>query len=122
MKKGLLALGVGALLLMTGCSQRLGEFTVASTKNVANLKTTEATADKHTEGETCIHTVIIFPFGNFQNRIQEAMDDAIENAKEKGIEGDLLLNARIYRSSWYIPFIYGQDCIKVEGDLVKVKQ
>ena len=121
MKKSLLALGVGALLLMTGCSQRMGEFTVASTQNVSDLKTTPPTPDTHVEGESCIHYITFIPVGNFQNRIQEAMDDAIMNGKKKGINGDLLLNARIYHKHWWL-LLYGQDCWVVEGDLVKVKK
>ena len=122
MKKIMLAASMGTMLLMTGCSQRLGEFTVASTKNVSDLQTTPTTPKAHTEGETCINTILIFSFGNRQNRIQEAMDNAINNGKKRGIQGDLLLNSRIYWNDWYIPFIYGRNCITVEGDLVKVKK
>jgi len=120
MKKSLIALGLGALFLMTGCSQRMGEFTVASTQNVSNLKTTETTPNTHVEGKSCIHYITFIPVGNFQNRIQEAMDNAIMNGKKKGINGDVLLNTRIYHRSWWA-ILYGQDCWIVEGDLVKVK-
>ncbi len=120
MKKALLGLGLGAMLLLTGCSQRMGEFTVASTQNVSNLKTTEPTPSSHVEGESCIYFITFIPFGNFQDRIQEAMDDAIMNGKKKGINGDVLLNTRIYHRHWWA-LLYGQDCWIVEGDLVKVK-
>jgi len=121
MKKSVIALGLGALFLMTGCAQRLGEFTVTSTQNVANLKTTPATPNNHVRGESCIHYVLFLPFGNFQNRIQEATDNAIMNGRKAGIDGDLLLNTRIYVRNWSA-LVYGQNCVIVEGDLVKVKK
>ena len=64
--------------------------------------------------------ITFIPFGNFQNRIQEAMDNAINNGRKKGINGDVLMNARIYHKSWWA-LLYGQDCWIVEGNLVKVK-
>jgi len=121
MKKSVIALGLGTLFLMTGCAQRLGEFTMSSTQNVKNLETTEVTADNHVKGESCIHSVLLIPFGNFQNRIQEAEDNAIMNGRKKGLDGDLLLNTRIYSKSWTF-VLYGQNCVIVEGDLVKVKK
>ena len=122
MKKLLLTIGLGSMFLMTGCTQRLGEFTVSSTQNVKNLETTSPTVNNHVKGESCIHYITIFPVGNFQNRIQEAEDEAIMNGRKAGVEGDLLLNTRIYVKHWYIPLLYGQDCVIVEGDLVKVKK
>jgi len=119
MKKELLLGGLVAGLLFTGCAQRLGDFTVASTKNVANLKTDPVT--HHVKGESCIHYVLFLPFGNFNDRIKEAMDDAIDNGRKKGYNGDLLLNTRIYHKTW-TTLIYGQDCIIVEGDLTKIKK
>ena len=121
MKKILIGVSIGALFLLTGCAQRMGEFTVASTQNVSNLKTTEVTQKSHVEGESCIHYITFIPFGNFQNRIQEAMDNAIINGRKKGIDGDILLNTRIYHKSWWLG-LYGQNCWIVEGDLVKLEK
>lgn len=71
-------------------------------------------------GDSCITTVIIFPIGNKDDRIQRAMDNSIKNGHSKGLDGDLLVNVRIDRRDWYIPLLVGQDCIEVEGDLVKI--
>ena len=48
------------------------------------------------------------------------MDNSIKNGHSKGLDGDLLVNVRIDRRDWYIPLLVGQDCIEVEGDLVKI--
>jgi hypothetical protein len=48
------------------------------------------------------------------------MDEAIHNGQKLGVDGDLLVNVRIDQGWWTI-LVYGQDCIQVEGDLVKIK-
>ena len=111
------------ILSLSGCSQRLGQFTAASTQNVRNLNYNLADNTKvKAEGDSCISTVIIFPIGNQDDRIQRAMDDAIKNGHTKGLDGDLLVNARIDVTSWYIPLLFGQNCVTVEGDLVKISK
>lgn len=110
---------VALMLSLSACSVRLGQFTAASTNNVRGLDySIENSTSAKTEGETCIHTVILFPFGDHGDRIQRAMDNAIKNGRDAGIDGDLLVNVRIDMNRWYIPLIYGQDCMVVQGDLV----
>jgi hypothetical protein len=110
-----------AVLSVTACSTRMGQFTAASTMNVRNLEyNIDNNSMARTEGESCIHTVIIFPVGSVDDRIQRAMDDAIQNGRKNGLDGDLLVNARINLEHWYFPLVYGQNCITVEGDLVSV--
>jgi hypothetical protein len=110
-----------AVLSVTACSTRMGQFTAASTMNVRNLEyNIDNNSMARTEGESCIHTVIIIPIGSVDDRIQRAMDDAIQNGRNNGLDGDLLVNARINLEHWYVPLIYGQNCITVEGDLVSV--
>ena len=106
---------------LTGCSHRLGDFSVASSKNVPNM---QYTADSSTkiEGESCTKIIIFFPIGEGDARIQRAMDNAIENGHKKGLKGNLLVNARIDSSFWYIPYVYGEDCVSVKGDLVEVNK
>jgi hypothetical protein len=115
------ALGSILILNLTGCSQRLGQFTAASTQNVRNLNYNISDNTKvKAFGDSCITTVIFFPVGNQDDRIQRAMDDAINNGHSKGLDGDLLVNARIDLTAWYVPFLVGQNCVTVEGDLVKI--
>ena len=109
---------LAAVLFISGCATRLGQFTVASTYNVADLEYSTATKQR-TEGETCIHILLFLPFGHSDDRLQRAVDDAIRNGQENGSDGDLLVNVRIDQSVWTM-LLYGQDCVKVEGDLVKV--
>jgi len=116
-KKGLLAVAAIAVLGFSGCSTRLGNMTVVSTNNVDGLSA-HVTKDVRTTGESCLKTYILFTFGDFQNRLQIATDNAIDNGHAKGIKGDVLVNAKIDVSHWYIPLIYGQNCLTVQGDLI----
>lgn len=50
-----------------------------------------------------------------------SLADAIEKALERG-NGDLLVDARVERISWYIPFLYGEFGWKVSGDVVQVRK
>ncbi|GAM66954.1 hypothetical protein JCM19236_3284 [Vibrio sp. JCM 19236] len=55
------------------------------------------------------------------------MDDAIRNGQSQGIDGDLLVNARIERKTEYEEsgniFIVKKrfECVMVKGDLVKIE-
>lgn len=112
---------ITSLLMVVGCSTRLGQFTAASTMNVRNLdySLADQTTAK-TSGDSCIHIVLFFiPIGDFNDRIQRAMDDAIQNGRDRGLDGDLLVNTRIDNTAWTAG-IYGQNCITVEGDLVTI--
>lgn len=114
---------ISMVMLLSACSVRMGQFTAASTHNVRGLDySIDSGTVTKTEGETCIHTVIIFPIGKFDDRIQRAMDNAINNGRSSGIDGDLLVNVRIEMNKWYLPLIYGRDCMRVEGDLVHLNR
>jgi hypothetical protein len=116
MKKTLLALSIGALLF-SGCTHRLGNMTVVSTNNIDGLKA-EVKSEQRIIGESCNYTAIIFPFGDFENRLQIATDKALDNGHNAGLKGDVLVNAKIDVNAWYIPFIYGQNCLRVQGDMI----
>lgn len=65
--------------------------------------------------------------GPKDNLLQRAMDDAIRNGQAQGIDGDLLVNARIERKTEYQEsgeiFVVKKrfECVVVEGDLVKIE-
>ena len=111
------ALALSMIIGFSGCSTRLGNMTVVSTNNVNGLNT-KVTDKNRVQGESCIHTAIIFPFGDFENRLQIATDNAIDNGHKAGLTGDVLTNAKIDINHWYIPLIYGENCMVVKGDLI----
>lgn len=114
---------VFSCVTIVGCStnHRLGQFTAASTNNVRNLNYDIESATKvRTEGKTCIKSVLGFAWGDVEDRLQLAMDDAIISGQNSGLDGDLLVNVRISEKySNYV--VYGSSCLTVTGDLVKIK-
>lgn len=119
--KMLFLLLAGSVVLFTGCSQRMGQFTAASSKHVQNLNY-NSDAKAMVEGKECNHIFLIFPIGKQDDMIQRAMDNTIEEANNKGIKGSLLVDTRLDYSHWYIPLIYGQNCVNVKGSLVELNK
>ena len=120
MKRKILVLSVGILgvILLSGCSTKLGNFTAASTQNVRNLDySIENKTKQSVKGQSCIHQVLFVPVGHSDDRLQRAMDSAISAGQNKGLDGDLLVNVRISHRVWSVG-LYGQNCIEVKGDLV----
>ena len=112
------ALGIG----FTGCTTSLGDFTVASSNNVRNLNySIENKTRAKTEGTACARSILFFPINQQDDLLQRAMDNAISNGHDKGLDGDLLVNARItYEPTSFL--IYNDLCYTVKGDLVKINQ
>jgi len=103
----ILGLVFGAsLILVQACTTRLGDFTVLSTKNVdvSGLKP----GDRYS-GEDCVNLLFaMIPLGtvNWKN----AMDQGLERGK-----GDVMVDIVLTQTSWAIPYIFGQQCIVIEG-------
>ena len=109
-------LGLGVLLLLTvlflGCSIRVGDFTVASTKNIGQL----SMKGDSVEGEDCSSYFLIFNVkGPTEPNVKTAVDRALERAK-----GDVLVDAVIWRTA--IPaIIFNQLCFRVEGKVARAE-
>ena len=116
MKKIIFA-SVAIGILFGGCSSRLGNMTAVSTHNINGLQA-KVEPKQHVKGESCRYTALIIPFGDFQNRLQIATDNAIANGHKAGVNGDTLINVKIDVSDFAIPLVYGKNCMVVEGDLV----
>ena len=110
-----------AILFFTGCTHRIGNMTVVSTNNIDGLKA-EVTSKTRVYGESCNYVAIVIPFGDFSNRLQIATDDAIDNGHKAGIKGDTIINAKIDVNTWYIPLLYGRNCMRVKGDLIQMSE
>jgi len=109
-------IAIGILIGFSGCTTRLGNMTVVSTNNVDGLAA-DVKTEQRVEGKSCNHAFLIIPWGDFQNRLQIATDNAIDNGHKAGIQGDVLINAKINVTSW-TALIYAQNCLTVKGDLI----
>ena len=113
-------LGIALTLGFTGCSRSLGQFTVASSNNVRNLDySVENKTKAVTQGEACARSILFFPINQQDDLLQRAMDDAINNGHNQGVDGDLLVNVRITYEPTAL-LIYNDLCYSVKGDLVKI--
>jgi hypothetical protein len=95
---------VAAALSLSGCVQRIMDFTVISSKNVD----IPGIRGEKVSGEDMKSIVIVFPTG------QPSIKAAVDQALEKG-NGDVLLDGVISSKMWYIPYVYGQAGFVVEG-------
>lgn len=123
-------------LAISGCvshpdvNERLGQFTAASSFDIRNLdyEKSQNTAT-FVEGKACYKVnpqTLIYESGPKDNLIQRAMDEAIREGQKNGIDGDLLVNARIERKTEHRQgdnvFLKDRyECIFVSGDLVRIK-
>jgi hypothetical protein len=93
---------------LVGCSVRMIDFTIISTKNVDLSKAGSFTRAKdRAVGEDLVHIIIIIPTG--VPNMKEATDRAIESVKG----GVALVDGVLYSKAWWI--LYGQQSYVIEG-------
>jgi len=99
------------VIVLSGCATR-SDFTAISSKNVnlSNIQIDRSRLKGRTTGEDCQHIIILFPTGG-PPTLDEALDKALETK-----QANLLLDAVVNWNSFYIPYVYGETCWKVEGD------
>jgi len=99
------------LFLGSGCSTRVADLTLVSTKNIDLSNTTiDLKKGKRTKGEDCVF-VFLFPFG--LPNLEEAIDDALEKA-----HGNVMVDQVSYYKNK--SFLIGQSCIEVEGTVLNI--
>lgn len=100
-----------ALLAVAGCATR-SDLTAVSTKNVKldPLRLDPARSKGRVSGQDCTYIIVIIPTGG-PPTIDEAIDRALES---KG--ANLLTDAVIRYDYFFIPYIFGRNCWRAEGD------
>jgi len=98
------------VVILSGCSQRMIDFTIISSKNIDLSRGADfKRLPNRVKGEDRKSIIILFPTGT--PNAKEAMDKAIESIP--GAVG--LVDGVITQHSWYIPYIYGEAWFEVEG-------
>lgn len=111
MKKNLiLAVSAGLLIALQGCTHRLTDFTVISTKNypVDHSNVELKKAPERVKGVDRAHVILFIPTGI--PNMKEAIDKAIE--KYPGAVG--LADGVVKKKEWWA-LLYGQNSYIVEG-------
>jgi hypothetical protein len=101
---------VASVLLSGGCVQRIGDFTIASTKNVAYNPSPDR---RGVEGQHCATRLLgLIPLGSFLPNLEEAVDDAMAQVPD----GNTMTNVVTYMHVW-TAIIVNQQCYRVKGDV-----
>jgi len=106
-----------AVIASLGCSARLIDFTVLSSKNA---RVEGEVYGKRTEGKDCAGLLLgLIPVtGRFQPNMKEAVDRAIEKA---GVGYDALIDG-VVDNQVLLLFVYNQSCYIVEGTPINTKK
>lgn len=110
MKNVISGIAIAALLLSTGCTTRFVDFTTISSKNIDMSRGAEFVRGKQrVTGEDKARIIVFIPTG--RPDAKEALDRAIESTPG----AVALLDGVISTKWWYIPYVYGEQTILVEG-------
>ena len=99
-----------ALVMLSGCTTRIGAFTFASTKN---LGVAYAPLQTKVEGEDCVTIILFIPLGTLNPNIQDAVDRAVEQVPN----GDMMTNVTLTEDLLFT-LVYNRVCVRVTGDVV----
>lgn len=103
-----------AATCLAGCTERLADFTLISTRNVdLSNAVVDVRKGQRVKEEDCIPIILIFPLG------RPDLETAVDNALQSG-RGNIMVDQVLYRRSWYIPLLFGQECLVAEGTVVNV--
>lgn len=99
---------IAAAILASGCTMRVADMTIGSTKNY-NINSTKFVKGKRVTGEDK-YPVILFPLGI--PNVKTAMDNAIEQ------DGCAVALSDVVVSQLNHSFLFGSVGYRIEGDLV----
>jgi hypothetical protein len=105
---GFVLFAVAITVLFVGCTQRIGDFTLISTKNV-DIGGKYKKVDGRFEGTDAKAEILGIPLGIPD--LKQAVDNCIESGK-----GELISNAVVEFNYWSI-ILYGQRKYIVKGDV-----
>lgn len=107
--KQILSIVLLTSFFVSGCSYRVVDFTIISTKNVDLSKAGTFTRGKtRNEGKDVAHVVVGFAIG------RPSMKEAIDRALEQTPGAVALVDGVVYSKAWGA-LIYGQNIMIVEG-------
>lgn len=100
-----------ALVAISGCTTRIGDLTILSTKNIPAETTI---IRENVQGKECANIVLLLiPIGTMNPTIDGAIDDALD--KVSG--ADALIDVTIESYAW-TAILFTQSCVTVEGTAI----
>lgn len=108
MKKLLLLTTI--VILLSGCTQKVFDFAILSTKKIDFSKAQYLErSSQRVEGIDKVYIIIFIPTG------QVDVEQAIDNAINKIPNCVALLDGALYTKSFWIPYIYGESSAIIKG-------
>ncbi len=106
----LLVVALGAALLGTGCTNRVADLTLVSTRNIDLSNTTlDVRQGKRVKGEDCQYAILgLIPTSGYPN-----LENAIDRALTSG-GGNVLVDQVTYAKALYV-VLFSRVCLEVEG-------
>lgn len=102
------AIALAMVAAVSGCTTRVADLTIASTKNI-NLNSGAFSDGRRVTGSDSV-PVVLFPLG--QPNVKEAIDRAVEKDKCAVGLSDVVINQEVFA------FIFGMVQFTVEGNLI----
>lgn len=102
------ATAIALSILMSGCTTRVADLTVASSKNI-NLHSSSLSTGKRVDGSDSVG-VFIFPLG--QPNVKTAIDRAVEKDRCAVGLSDVVIDQEVFA------FIFGYVKFNVKGNLI----
>ena len=110
---GALAVVVVLAVVLTGCTQRLGAFTVISTRNIEWSRAAEYQRDnRRVMGEDLAHIIVVVP-----TKFNVTIEDAVDKALDK-VPGAVALVDAVLRYKQVYAVVYQRLSYIVEGSVL----
>jgi len=109
------------LVLLTACATRIGDLTIASSKNLPHEF---ETLQEGVEGRDCSNILMLLfipiPFGSLRPSLDEAMDRAIDQVPN----ANMLTNVTISQEPVVVPLLlvnFIRNCLVTSGDAGRLR-
>ena len=100
-------------LFIQACSYNLGELSIISTRDI-DMNAQYVQIATNVQGIGTTHFIVFLPTRFSPITIEEIVNDALLKTG-----GDFMTNCLISSFQFYIPYIYGQNKLIIEGDIWK---
>ncbi|HMV79721.1 MAG TPA: hypothetical protein PL048_09395 [Leptospiraceae bacterium] len=99
------------MFLILGCTSRMGDFTVVSTRN-SNIKNWKRHSER-VEGSSCKWYLFFIKVKDWD--LKDAIEDAVDKTnRSSSSKNESLLDVKL-STNWFHLILFGRSCIVAEG-------
>lgn len=108
------AASLSILAMCSGCTVRLGDFTVGSPRNIPTNFSVKA---QKVVGRDCAYQILGIPIGT----LNPTIDGAVDNALEQAPGADALADVALFQEVYFF-VVFAQICIRTEGKAISTRE